>query len=114
VLGHLLLSINQQSFLEWTHSSLEQSLEEFYTILLVEHLQVVVEMLNMGISSSLPSPKLTRVVQRCSNVLIVLDSEDVEVHLHALIAMTEQLQLCELGHFPLGKLHRCSEIMSGS
>jgi hypothetical protein len=28
--------------------------------------------------------------------------------------MTEQFQLCEWGHCHLGKLHRCSEIMSGS
>jgi hypothetical protein len=28
--------------------------------------------------------------------------------------MSEQFQLCECGHCRLGKLHRCSEITSGS
>jgi hypothetical protein len=37
-----------------------------------------------------------------------------EVHLRALQIMTEQFQLCEWGHCRLGKLHRCSEITSGS
>jgi hypothetical protein len=40
--------------------------------------------------------------------------EDAEVHLHALQIMTEQFQLCEWGHWCLEKLHRCSDIMSGS
>jgi hypothetical protein len=39
----------------------------------------------------------------------MLVEEDVEVHLHALQTMTEQLQLCGWGHCRLGKLHRCSE-----
>jgi hypothetical protein len=34
VLDHLLHSIEPQSFSEWTRTSFEQSLEEFYTILL--------------------------------------------------------------------------------
>jgi hypothetical protein len=33
------------SFLEWTHTRFEQSLAEFYTILLEEHIQVALEML---------------------------------------------------------------------
>jgi hypothetical protein len=45
-------SVQLQSFLEWTHTSFEQSLEEFYTIHLVEHLQVALEMLDVGICSS--------------------------------------------------------------
>jgi hypothetical protein len=46
------------------------------------------------------------------NVVTVQAREDVEVHLHALQTMTEQVELCEWGHY-LGKLHHCSEIMSG-
>jgi hypothetical protein len=44
----------------------------------------------------------------------MLAREDAEVHLHALQAMTKQFQLCEWGHFLLGKLHCCSRITSGS
>jgi hypothetical protein len=42
-----------QSFLEWTHTSFEQPLAAFYTILTEEYLQVVLEMLEVGIFSSL-------------------------------------------------------------
>jgi hypothetical protein len=35
----------------------------------------------------------------------MLAMEDVEVHLNALQTMTEQFQLCEWGHYHLGKLH---------
>jgi hypothetical protein len=52
VLDFLLPSVQLQSFLEWTLTSFEQSVAEFYTILL-EHLQVALEMLEMGICSSL-------------------------------------------------------------
>ena len=52
VLDHLLPSIQPQSFLEWTRTSLEQFLVEFYTILLEEHL-IALEMLKVGICSSL-------------------------------------------------------------
>jgi hypothetical protein len=45
--------------------------------------------------------------------VIVLATEDVEVHLRALQTMTEQFQLCEWRQCRLGKLHRCSEITSG-
>jgi hypothetical protein len=38
----------------------------------------------------------------------MLVSEDVEVHFHALYAMTEELQLCEWGYCFLGKLHHLS------
>jgi hypothetical protein len=100
--------------LEWTHTSFEQSLAEFCTILLGEHLKVALEMLEMGMCSSFWSPKQTRVVQCCSNLMIVLAVEDVEVHVHAFETMTEQLQLCEGGIVVLGKLRRCSEIASGS
>jgi hypothetical protein len=47
VLDQLLPSIQPQSFLEWTHASFEQSLAEFYTILLAEHLQVALGMLEV-------------------------------------------------------------------
>jgi hypothetical protein len=52
-LDHHLPSAQPQSFLEWTRSSCEQSLAEFYTILLEEHLKVALEMLEVGICSSL-------------------------------------------------------------
>jgi hypothetical protein len=48
VLDHLLPSVQQRSFLEWTHTNFEQSLAEFYTILLEEYLQVALEMLEGG------------------------------------------------------------------
>jgi hypothetical protein len=53
VLDKLLPSIQLQSFLEWTHTSFERSLAEFYTILLDKHVQVALEMLEVGICSSL-------------------------------------------------------------
>jgi hypothetical protein len=37
--------------LEWTCTSFEQSLGDFYAILLEEHLQVALEMLEVGICS---------------------------------------------------------------
>jgi hypothetical protein len=49
-----------------------------------------------------------------SNLVIVLAKEDAEVHLYGFQIMTEQFQLCEWEHCPLGKRHHCSEIMSGS
>jgi hypothetical protein len=52
VLGHLLPSIQPQ-FSEWTSTSFEQSIAEFYTILLEEHLKVALAMLEVGICSSL-------------------------------------------------------------
>jgi hypothetical protein len=54
VLDRLLPSIESQSFLERTHTSFELSLVEFYTIL-QEHLQVALEMLEVGIYSCLVS-----------------------------------------------------------
>jgi hypothetical protein len=77
-------STQPQFFLEWTH-----------TIPLEEDLRVASEMLEVGTCSSLQSPKLTRVVQRCCNLVNVLAREDVEFHLHALETKTEQFQLCE-------------------
>jgi hypothetical protein len=53
VFNQLLLSIQWQSFLEWTHTSFNQFVAEFYTILLEEHLQVASEMLEVGICSLL-------------------------------------------------------------
>jgi hypothetical protein len=59
---NMLPSAQLQSFLEWNRTNFEQSLAEFYTILCEEH-QVALEMLEVGICSSLKSPKLTTVVQ---------------------------------------------------
>jgi hypothetical protein len=67
---------------------------EFYTIILEDLLQVALEMLEVGICSSLQSPQLTGVVQWCSNLVTVLAREDAEVHLHALQTMAEQFQPC--------------------
>jgi hypothetical protein len=47
-LDHFLPSIQLQSYLEWTRTSSEQSLAEFYTIILEEHLQLVFEMLDVS------------------------------------------------------------------
>jgi hypothetical protein len=46
-------------------------------------------------------------------MVIVPAREDAEVHLHAPQTMTEQFKLCELEHCRLGKLHHCSEMISG-
>jgi hypothetical protein len=97
-LGQLLPPTRPQSFFDWTRISFEQSLAEFYTILLEKHLQVALEMFDMKISSSFLSPKLTRMVQWCSNMTTVLAREYVEVRLHALQTTTEQFQLCEWGY----------------
>jgi hypothetical protein len=61
-MDHLLPPVQQQS-LEKIHTSFEEPLAEFYTILFEEHLQAALEMLEMGLHSSLSSPKLTRMVQ---------------------------------------------------
>jgi hypothetical protein len=53
VMDNLLPSIQPQFFMEWARTNFEQSVEEFYTILLEEHLQVALEMLELGICSSL-------------------------------------------------------------
>jgi hypothetical protein len=53
VLGQLFPSIQPQSFLDWTRSTFEESLMELYTILHEEGLQVALEMLEVGICSSL-------------------------------------------------------------
>jgi hypothetical protein len=53
VLDHLLPSIQPQTFLEWTVTNFEQSLTEFYTILLEEHLQIALDLLEVGIRSSI-------------------------------------------------------------
>jgi hypothetical protein len=52
VLDHLLPSVQSQSFSDWTHTSFEQSVAELYTILL-EHFQVALQVLEVGICSSL-------------------------------------------------------------
>jgi hypothetical protein len=48
VFYHLLPSIQLQSFLEWTQTSFEQSVVEFYIIILEGHLKIAVEMLEVG------------------------------------------------------------------
>jgi hypothetical protein len=63
VLNHLLPYSTAAFLLGMDSTSFEQSLTEFCAILLEEHLQVALEMLEVGICSSLQSPKLTRVVQ---------------------------------------------------
>jgi hypothetical protein len=45
--------IQLQSYLEWIRTSIEESLAEFYTILLEERLHVSLEILEVGICSSL-------------------------------------------------------------
>jgi hypothetical protein len=53
VLDHLLPSIQPQFFLERTPTSFERSLAEFYTIIIEEHFQIVLQTLEVGICSSL-------------------------------------------------------------
>jgi hypothetical protein len=53
VLDHVLPSVQPQSYLEWIRTNYEKSLEEFYTILLEEHLHVALQMLEVVICSSL-------------------------------------------------------------
>jgi hypothetical protein len=48
MLDHHFPSVQPQSFLEWTRTSFEHSLAEFYTIL-EEHFQVALEVLEVGI-----------------------------------------------------------------
>jgi hypothetical protein len=55
VLDHFLPSVRPQSFLEWSRANFEQSVVKFYTIPLEEHLQVALEMLEVGICSPLYS-----------------------------------------------------------
>jgi hypothetical protein len=93
--------------LEWTGTSFEQHLAEFYTIFLEGHLQITLEMLEVGIRFSYSPIKLARVVQLCSNLVILLVRVDIGVHLHALQTMTEDFQSCERGHCCLGILKIC-------
>jgi hypothetical protein len=53
VLDYILHLKQAKYFLEWTHTSSEQFLMEFYTILLEEHPQVALQMLEVGICSLL-------------------------------------------------------------
>jgi hypothetical protein len=52
-LDHLLPSIQPQFFLEWTRTSFEQFLAGFCAIFLEDYFQVALEMLAVGICSSL-------------------------------------------------------------
>jgi hypothetical protein len=53
VVDHLLPSIQPTYFLEWTPSSFEESVAEFCTIRLEEHRKVALEMLEVGVFSSI-------------------------------------------------------------
>jgi hypothetical protein len=53
VLDRILPSVEPQFFLEWTLTSFKVPVAEFYTILLREHFQVALELLEVGICSSL-------------------------------------------------------------
>jgi hypothetical protein len=48
-----MISKQLQSYLEWTQTSFEQSLMEFYTTLLEKLIQVVLGMLEIGIQNRL-------------------------------------------------------------
>jgi hypothetical protein len=61
-MDHPLPSIQLQFFLDWIPTSFEQSLMEFYIILLEEH-HVSLEVLEVGICFSLWPKKLIRVAQ---------------------------------------------------
>jgi hypothetical protein len=96
VLGHLLPSIQPQSFLEWTPTSFEQSLPEFYTIHLEEHLQVALQMLEVSKTDQSGS--------------MIFKSGDCAGQ----GKYCEHFQLRKRGHRRLENLYRCSEIASGS
>jgi hypothetical protein len=90
---------------------------EFYTVLLKEHLEIVLQMLELGIHSSISSPKLTGVgsaVFECSDSAGWPGKMPKFSFLLALQSMTEQFQLCEWKNCHLGELNCYSEIMSGS
>jgi hypothetical protein len=53
VLDHLFPSVQPQFFLECTRTSFEQPLAEFDIILLEEHFQIALEMLEVGVCFSL-------------------------------------------------------------
>jgi hypothetical protein len=95
VKDHLFAFNTAEILLGMDRTSFEQHLAEFYTIL-QEHLQVTLEMLEVGIFSH-SSLLNTRVVQLFIYLVTVLAREDVGVHLHALQTVNEQFQLCEWG-----------------
>jgi hypothetical protein len=75
VLDHLLLSIQPQSILEWTCTSFEQFLSEFYTILLEEHLQVALVISEVVIcSNTCPLP--------CSNSALKVNNGTSRILYH--------------------------------
>jgi hypothetical protein len=49
VFDHLLPSVQLRSFMEWTCTSHEQSVAEYYTILFVVRFQVALKLLEVGI-----------------------------------------------------------------
>jgi hypothetical protein len=63
MLDQLSPSVQRHFLLDWNRTSFEQSLAEFYSILLEEHPQVALEMFRVGICSLLKFPELTRVLQ---------------------------------------------------
>jgi hypothetical protein len=52
MLDQIIPSVQSQFFFEWTRTSFEQSLAECCTILLEEHFQVALEVLEVGICTS--------------------------------------------------------------
>lgn len=101
------------SFLKRTSTSFKQFLAECYIIILEVHLQVVSEMLEVGICSF---SSLQNWPEWFNTIKIQwMGWPDVEVHLLAFqTTIAEQFQLWKLGHCCLGKLCCHSDITSGS
>jgi hypothetical protein len=90
VLDHHLSSVQPQSFLKWIRASIERSIAKFYAVVLQEHVQVALEILEVLICSSTKSPKIVHCGPLLSNVVVLLAKENAEVQLHALQTMTKQ------------------------
>jgi hypothetical protein len=82
------------SFFEWTRTSFEESLAEFYIILFEEHLKSCFR----DVESWDMFPNLVSKTGQSGSVMLNLVTglarEDAEVHLHALQTITEHFQLC--------------------
>jgi hypothetical protein len=85
-MDHLLPSVHLESFLEWTSTSFEQSVAEFYAILVEEHLQVALAGGNLF---------LTLVSKTNQSYSVMFKSGDFSGQGRCL---TEQFQLCECWH----------------
>jgi hypothetical protein len=105
-LDHILASIQQQSFLKWTRKSFEQSLAYNSSSRTSSNCFRDVGCGNLFLTLA------SRTDQSCS---MIFNSGDCGGQGRCWSSPScSSYQLCEWGHCRLGKLHRCSEITSGS